>query len=1096
TNITAIDNGGIATGNTINWTNLTVPANGTLTLSFKATVAASLPAGTTSIKNTASIVDPIDPTTPITPVVEKPTEGKITTVKSIAGDPTTVKPGDVLTYNIVLTNSFGTAKTGVTASDAVPSTLTNITAIDNGGIATGNTINWTNLTVPASGTLTLSFKATVAANLPVGTTSIKNTASIVDPIDPTTPITPVVEKPTEGKITAVKSIAGDPVTVKPGDVLTYTINLTNSFGTAKTGVTASDAVPSTLTNITAIDNGGIATGNTINWTNLTVPANGTLTLSFKATVAANLPVGTTSIKNTASVVDPIDPTTPLTPVVEKPIVQNPKIVLVKVVTNTGSGTAGAYQLGDQIEYTFKVTNTGDVVLRDIVLNDPLIANTNINIPGELLVAATVNYVARYTITQNDVDAGKITNSATVEATAPDGTKSKDVSGSQIDNDDPTVTVILQKAGMTLVKTGTYTDTNNDGKVNAGDKIIYAFTVSNVGNVTIKNIMITDSKVTVAGGPLTLGPGAIDKGTFTAVYTITQADVDAGRVDNMATVTGKGPNGDPVTATSTSGNPADPATPIDPKCKDCTITPLPASPSLNLTKTAVAGTVNKVGDVITYNLVLKNTGNVSLTGIQITDANADGGSIIPANISNLAPGATVNMVAKHTVTQADLDKGYVSNLAKADGKDPKGGNVHGESTDPSPIPGAPKDPDCPTCTITPVQQKGSIALVKKVTNTGTGQKGAFVLGNEIEYTFTITNTGNISLKNVVLNDPLLNKPAISIPGIITPGESLSHKEKYVITSADIAKGNVTNQAVVNASDPKGTPVTDQSGTAANNDDPTVTTLAKPPVATDDKGNTLQNQEVVISVLDNDTPGDSDLDASGITITQQPAHGKVVVNPNGTITYKPDPGYTGEDKFTYTVKDKNGQVSNVATGKITVTPTKPIAQDDEGKTTFNKPIDIKVLDNDKENGAPLDKGSIQITGQPKHGTVTIGPDGTVTYKPNSGYTGADEFTYTVKDVNGNITNMATVKITIEGFFIPNVITPNGDGKNDAFVIVGKENYDVVEIEIYNRWGSQVYRHLNYQNNWTGEGLNEGTYYYIIRLKKASNIETVKGWVLIKR
>eukprot|EP01133_Synstelium_polycarpum_P018569 gene18569-22219_t len=196
---------------------------------------------------------------------------KITAVKSIVGNPVTVKPGDVLTYNIILTNTDALPKTGVTASDAVPSTLTSISAIDNGGIATGNTINWTNLTVPANGTLTLSFKATVAANLPAGTTSIKNTASVVDPIDPTTPITPVVEKPTEGKITAVKSIAGDPATVKPGDVLTYNIVLTNSFGTAKTGVTASDAVPSTLTGITAIDNGGIATGNTINWTNLTVP---------------------------------------------------------------------------------------------------------------------------------------------------------------------------------------------------------------------------------------------------------------------------------------------------------------------------------------------------------------------------------------------------------------------------------------------------------------------------------------------------------------------------------------------------------------------------------------------------------------------------------------------------------------------------------------------------------------------------------------------------------------------------------------------------------------------------------------------------------
>ncbi|SHG53516.1 DUF11 domain-containing protein, partial [Pedobacter caeni] len=188
---------------------------------------------------------------------------KITAVKSIVGNPATVKPGDVLTYNIILTNTDALPKTGVTVSDAVPSTLTAISAIDNGGVATGNTINWTNLTVPANGTLTLSFKATVVANLPVGTISIKNTASVIDPIDPTTPITPVVEKPTEGKITAVKSIVGDPATVKSGDVLTYNIVLTNSFGTAKTGVTASDDVPNTLTGITAISNAGTLVGNKI-----------------------------------------------------------------------------------------------------------------------------------------------------------------------------------------------------------------------------------------------------------------------------------------------------------------------------------------------------------------------------------------------------------------------------------------------------------------------------------------------------------------------------------------------------------------------------------------------------------------------------------------------------------------------------------------------------------------------------------------------------------------------------------------------------------------------------------------------------------------
>jgi hypothetical protein len=65
-------------------------------------------------------------------------------------------------------------------------------------------------------------------------------------------------------------------------------------------------------------------------------------------------------------------------------------------------------------------------------------------------------------------------------------------------------------------------------------------------------MVTDPKVTVSGGPIdSLAPGASDSTTFTATYTLTQDDIDAGKVDNTATITGYDPNGKPVTAAATA-----------------------------------------------------------------------------------------------------------------------------------------------------------------------------------------------------------------------------------------------------------------------------------------------------------------------------------------------------------------------------------------------------------------------------------------------------------------------------------------------------------------------------------------------------------------
>ena len=103
---------------------------------------------------------------------------------------------------------------------------------------------------------------------------------------------------------------------------------------------------------------------------------------------------------------------------------------------------------------------------------------------------------------------------------------------------------IQNACMTIVKTGTLdmTVVAPSDRADAGDKINYAFTVTNTGNVTLTGITVTDPKLvapngSISGGPITLAPGASDATTFTGSYTLTLTDINAGTFTNTATATG-------------------------------------------------------------------------------------------------------------------------------------------------------------------------------------------------------------------------------------------------------------------------------------------------------------------------------------------------------------------------------------------------------------------------------------------------------------------------------------------------------------------------------------------------------------------------------
>ena len=83
--------------------------------------------------------------------------------------------------------------------------------------------------------------------------------------------------------------------------------------------------------------------------------------------------------------------------------------------------------------------------------------------------------------------------------------------------------------------------------------------------------------------------------------------------------------------------------------------------------------------------------------------------------------------------------------------------------------------------------------------------------------------------------------------------------------------------------------------------------------------------------------------------------------------------------------------------------------------------------------------------------------------------------------------------QSVFVPNIITPNGDGKNDVLHIIGL-GAEPWSLAVYNRWGKQVYETSSYQQNWNADGLADGVYFYLLR--QARSAQQVKGWIEVVR
>ena len=289
--------------------------------------------------------------------------------------------------------------------------------------------------------------------------------------------------------------------------------------------------------------------------------------------------------------------------------------------------------------------------------------------------------------------------------------------------------VIQKPGYTATKTA-----DKETVEAAGEVITYTITVTNTGNTTltlpvVDEMIGVDTEVVVPVG---------ESREVSGTYTVTQADIDSGKaIKNVATVGDKTPE-------------------IEVEVEQ--------KPGYTATKTADKETVEVAGEVITYTITVTNTGNTTVK-VPVVDEMINVNTEVTVNV-----GETKTVTGTYTVTQADIDNGTaIKNVATVGDKTPE--------------------------IEVSVEQKPAFetdktaTLSKKEGNTSDKAE----VGDVITYTITVTNTGNVTLENIVITDEML---AINETKTIQVGSVETITKQHTITSQDIEKAAKNNGVILN------------------------------------------------------------------------------------------------------------------------------------------------------------------------------------------------------------------------------------------------------------------------------------------------------------
>ena len=694
--------------------------------------------------------------------------------------------GTVLTYTFTVTNDGYTELTDVRIDDELVDDAVTFDWDGSSDPATGEGVLSAGETVTAKATYTVT-QDDIDAGIVPNAASVFGTSPRGDEVTDTDDVETVIRHKPEIRIEKdvdKKSLTGDAAVV--GATLTYSFTITNTGNVTLHDVTLDDKLDGIYD--IAIDWDGSSDGAT---------GDGVLSPGEKVSATAKYDVtqgdiDSAHVVNTAEAIgtSPQDEDVSSSDTVETVIDQSPRISLDKSTPQTNIGNAAT---GRTVPFTFKITNTGNVTLHDVTLTDHLDGVYDVVIDwgtstdgatddGVLSVGESVSGTAKYDLKQVDIDNGSVTNTATTEGASPLDEKVLD--------DDDVIVHLDAPSDVKLTKTVDIESLTGDDAV-AGKILTYTFDIENTGETTLKDVRLVEHLHGMQGQGIdwsthtddATGDGVLspDEHVFgTMTYELTQADIDAGAINNTASVYAVSPYGAIYTSDDMAGTTAD------------------TNPSLSLVKTAstskVSGDDAVAGYEIEWFFELTNTGNVTLTDIDVEDY-LDGTSDVDYDNWNrtLAPGASHVVSATYKLTQDDIDAGKVTNTAIAHSTSPDGANV-----------------DSNESTVDVIIEQGGGLTIEKHVDREMLRGNEAVAGATLTYTFDVVNAGNVTLHDVNIEDYLDGVSDIAIDwdnssdastdeGILSPNEKVVATATYGVTQADVDSGSVLNTAIAHGID---------------------------------------------------------------------------------------------------------------------------------------------------------------------------------------------------------------------------------------------------------------------------------------------------------